>query len=148
MKKKILPLIFIFSFIFNVVAVVYLLPGRPGKDPAHSHSYHLDHTQKMKIHKESRGFIVENEQLEKELGKCRQELFNLLNSENIDRTKIEECISTISQIQKKIQLNTVEQLLIYKKHMDEEQCRCFLQEFGENMKVLHTCDENCSCTGD
>jgi len=143
MKKRIFVILFLFSFIFNVIAVVYLLSTRTDSDPAHS--FFLNESQKQKINKESGDILQENVKLEGELEKCRQDLYNLLNSEDNDRTKIEGCISTISDIQKKIQMNTVEQLLIYKKHMDEEQCRCFLKEFGENMNVHHECDENCSC---
>jgi len=145
MKKRIFVLLFLFSFIFNVIAVVYLLSTRTDSEPVQAHSFHLNESQKQKIKNESSDILQENVKLEGELEKCRQDLYNLLNSEDNDRTKIEECISTISNIQKKIQMNTVEQLLIYKKHMDEEQCKCFLKEFGENMNVHHQCDENCSC---
>jgi len=145
MKKRIFLILFLFSLVFNVLAVVYLLSNRSDDKRVHAHSFHLNESQKEKINKESEGILHENVKLESELEKCRQDLYNLLNSEENDRSKIEECINTISDIQKKIQLNTVDQLLIYKKHMNEEQCKCFLTEFGENMNVNHKCDENCSC---
>ncbi|MEN8221805.1 MAG: hypothetical protein ABFR36_00990 [Acidobacteriota bacterium] len=145
MKKKIFIGFFLFSFIFNVVAVVYLLSLRKIENNEKVHTFQLNESQKHKITRESEGILNENIKLENELERCRQDLYNLLNSENNDRAKIEECITTISDIQKKIQLNTVEQLLIYKKHMNKEQCKCFLKEFGENMNVHHKCDENCNC---
>lgn len=145
MRKKIIPLVFIFSLVFNAVAVIYLLPSKKSVEPEHAHTYRLNEAQRVKISKESGKFRVENQQLEKELEKCRRDLYNLLNSKENDRKEIEECIATISNIQKKIQMNTVEQLLIYKKHLDEDQCRCFLQEFGNQLNVHHQCDENCGC---
>jgi len=145
MKKKFFALLFLFSVVFNGVAVVYLLSSKKNAAPAQIRTYHLSESQHQKIRKESEGFLKENRQLEKELEICRQDLYNLLNSEESDRGKIEDCITAISSIQKKIQMNTVEQLLIYKKHLDEEQCRCFLKEFGTQMKVHHSCDENCGC---
>ncbi len=144
MKRKLFFLFFLFSFIFNIVFILHLRSDRH-TDNKKLPAFHLNDFQKKKINEESSEIINDNIKLENELAKCRQDLYNLLNSEDNDKVKIEECINTISNIQKKIQLNTIDQLLIYKKHMDKEQCKCFLKEFGKNMNVHHKCDENCRC---
>ncbi len=101
MKKSTFIILFLFSFVFNVIAVVYLLSIQTDSEPAQARSFHLNESQKQKINKESSEILEENVKLEGELEKCRQDLYILLNSEDNDRTKIEECISTISNIQKK-----------------------------------------------
>lgn len=144
MKRKLFFLFFLFSFIFNIIFILHLRSDRHS-DNNSMPAFQLNDFQKKKITEESSEIIGENTKLENELAKCRQELYNLLNSDETDKKEIEKCIVTISDIQKKIQMNTVDQLLIYKKHMTKEQCKCFLKEFGENMNVHHQCDENCSC---
>ena len=145
MRIKILFSVFLFSLIFNVVFIVHTLSDRHSGVENTSPGFVLDESQKEKITEESAGILEENVKFEGELKKCRQDLYNLLNSEVPDKKEIEKCITTINEIQKKIQMNTVEQLLIYKKHMTEDQCKCFLKEFGDKMNVHHQCDENCSC---
>ncbi len=145
MRRKILFAVFLFSLIFNIVFVIDLMSDRHLGKAKDGNKIVLTDQQKKKISEESEVILNDNIKLEAELKKCRLDLYNLLNSEQPDKSKIENCINTISEIQKKIQMNTVEQLLIYKKHMNKEQCKCFLKEFGEKMDVHHKCDENCNC---
>jgi len=146
MRRKLLIVVFLFSLVFNTVFVIDLLSGRHFGKPDTDTAIVLNDQQKKLIRHESEWILSDNIKLEDELKRCRQDLYNLLNSESTDRAGIEKCISTISEIQKKIQMNTVEQLLIYKKHMDREQCKCLLKEFGRKMDVHHRCGENCGCS--
>ncbi len=145
MKLKIFFAVFLFSLIFNVVFIVHMFSDRHSGSEGTSPGFVLDDSQKKKITEESAGILDENVKLEGELEKCRQDLYNLLDSKVTDRTEIDKCITAINDIQKKIQLNTVDQLLIYKKNMTKEQCKCLLKEFGDKMNVHHQCSENCSC---
>jgi len=144
-KQRILFAVFLFSFIFNVVFIFHLLSVRHSEEGSLGKKFTLNDLQKEKITEESGVILSENLKFEIELKKCRQDLYNLLNSKVPDKKEIEKCITTINDIQKNIQMNTVEQLLIYKKHMTEDQCKCFLKEFGQKMNVHHVCDENCNC---
>ena len=148
MKRKLFIVLFLFSLTFNVVFIFHLLSDRHSSGNSTANAFLLDDSQKKKIAEESSGILSENVKLENGLERCRQDLYNLLNSEETDKKEIEKCITTINDIQKKIQMNTVEQLLIYKKHMTDEQCKCFLKEFGENMNITHKCDENGSCNSE
>lgn len=145
MKRKLFIALFLFSFIFNVIFILHLISDRHSEKVNDAPAFLLNDSQKKKIAEDASGILSENVKLENGLERCRKDLYILLNSEETDRKEIEKCITTINDIQKKIQMNTVEHLLIYKKHMTKEQCKCFLKEFGENMNVHHKCDENCSC---
>lgn len=148
MKRKLFIIGVLFSFIFNVIFIIHLLSYKHSGSDNTAPAFLLNDSQKKKIEEESSGLLNENVKLENGLERCRQDLYNLLNSKETDRKEIEKCITTINDIQKKIQMNTVEQLLIYKKHMTDEQCKCFLKEFGENMNITHKCDENSSCNSE
>ena len=145
MRKKIWVTVFLFSLVFNVVFILDLLSDKHFGKAAASGSVELSAPQKKSIQYESAGLESENASLEKELEVCRRDLYSLLESRDTDRAKIRDCIETINEIQKKIQLNTIDQLLIYKKHMTPEQCRCFFRDFGQNLNVNHQADLGAPC---
>ena len=146
MKKRILFFIFLFSVILNIVLVINILSSEPGKTPDRSlfsEKINLSADQRKMIEKESSFLKGENKKLEFKLSECRSDLYAVLDSDVVDKSKVEKCIDDINKIQKKIQMNTIEHLLIYKKHLSKEQCDCFLADFGKKMHINHKCDENC-----
>ncbi len=150
MKKRILFFIFLFSFILNIVLVVNILSSGPEsftEKSLFSKKISLSSEQKKKIEEESSLIKEENEKLEIKLSECRKDLYEVLDSDTVDKSKVAKCIDDINKIQKKIQMNTIDHLLIYKKHLSKEQCDCFLSDFGDKMNLEHNCDENCKCGG-
>ena len=144
MKQKILFFIFLFSFILNIVFFVRFFFSRNGSIPERSlfnEKINLSEDQKKKIEEESYILKEENEKLELKLSECRSDLYDVLESDTVDKTKVEKCIDDINKIQKKIQMNTIEHLLIYKKHLSKKQCDCFLADFGDKMNVEHKCEK-------
>lgn len=149
MRRPLFYGLLLFSLIFNIVFIVHLIgmnsePSRTsdifGKDVK------LTDAQKKIINSECTPFRKENSELEQILTEKKAKLLNLLKEKNIDTDRIESCIEEINSIQKKIQLNVVKQLIIYKTHMNREQCSCFMNNLGKEMDVDHVCDENCSCS--
>ncbi len=143
MRLKIFIIIFLFSVIFNVVFVIHLQSDRQKSKHSHDKCFVLDKEQEKRIKEESEEILNQNSKLEKKLNKCKQDLYDLLNSDENDMKEIEKCITTLNEIQKNIQINTVKHLLIYKKNMTKEQCKCFLQRFGENMDLNQRCNGDC-----
>ncbi|MEN8153384.1 MAG: hypothetical protein ABFR75_05125 [Acidobacteriota bacterium] len=146
MKKRIIFFIFLFSLILNIALVVNIISSEKGKSPERSlfsEKINLSDDQKKKIDDESFFLKEENKKLELKLSECRKELYTVLDSDIVDKTRVEKCIDDINRIQKKIQMNTIDHLLIYKKHLSKKQCDCFLADFGEQMDVEHKCEKNC-----
>ncbi len=147
MKRKLWIIIFLFSLTFNVVFILDLLSERHSNiDSVSGDKLNLTIIQKKRITEESLPIVNENKKLESELRVCNQDLYDMLNADKVDKKTVRECISKINEIQKNIQLNTIEQLLIYKKHMTPEQCKCFLEEFGSKLNLNHNCTDGCNCS--
>jgi len=147
MKKKILFFIFLFSLILNLVFFVQILSSGPGsftEKSLFSKKINLSDDQKKKIEEESSIIKEENEKLELKLSECRKDLYEVLDSETVDKSKVAKCIDDINTIQKKTQMNTIDHLLIYKKHLSKEQCDCFLSDFRDKMNIGYKCEKNCN----
>jgi Spy/CpxP family protein refolding chaperone len=71
-----------------------------------------------------------NESLKAEIAKCQRDLLEALKSDPVDRTAVSRCIENISDLQKKIQLNTIEEIIEVKKHIDPHQCNCLVQNMS------------------
>lgn len=149
MKKLILYGLILFSFIFNIVFIVHLIGMKSserdnislfGKDVK------LTKAQENAINSRCSPYRKENSEFEKTLAVKRAKLLTLVNSESINMNRLESCINEINGIQKKIQMNVVKQLIIYKEHMNKEQCSCLMNNIGVEMDVDHLCDENCECS--
>ena len=109
-----------FSIIFNIVFIYHLLTVHQIEIKKNVlEDVQLSSEQKELIKEKTRAIINKNTELNQELKNCRKDLYVILEQENPDRAKIKSCISKINAIQKEMQINTVEQLLIYKKHLSE-----------------------------
>jgi len=80
----------------------------------------------LKIHRE-------NETIKKEIRQYQVKLLASINKEPIDKQAINRCIDRINNLQKKIQQNTVKEILYLKKHMNPDQCNCFIKNLGDSM---------------
>lgn len=145
MKKLVIISIFLFSIIFNIVFVYHLVTVHKDNKNNVLDDVILSTEQQNLINKKTEFIIKKNKELNLELKKCRKDLYSILDNDNPDREKIKICIDAINNIQKEMQINTIEQLLIYKKNLSKSQCDCFMKNVGNEMGIPHKCDENCKC---
>ena len=148
MKRALLYGIILFSLVFNVVFIVHLFGMKSSEKNSVSflgEKLNLTAEQKEKIHTQCMPYRTQNDELENKLASKRAEILNLIKSKDIDMKKIEACIDEINSLQKKIQLNVVKQMIVYKSYMNESQCNFIINNLGEKMDIAHVCDENCSC---
>ncbi len=144
MKRSVFKLIFLFSLVFNVVCMVYLLTPATEKDPVLK-DVRLSNDQKETIERKTHDIIESNCELTKKLTIHRQELYNLLIQDNPDREKIAKWIKQINRLQHKIQQNTIDHLLLYKKHLSKTQCDCLMRNVAVKMGVEQKCGTDCEC---
>ena len=147
MKKFILISFFLFSFIFNIVFIYHLVTVHGSStEKGVLDDVILTEKQRKIISEKSRSILKNNNELNYKLERCRKDLYNILEKKDPDKVEINNCIDAINRIQKEIQINTVEQVLIYKKHLTESQCDCFMKNVGDNMGIPHKCDADCKCS--
>ncbi len=144
MKRSILIMVFLFSIIFNFVFVYHLVTVH------RSNSRVLDDislsAEQQQVIKKKAGAILENNtKLNLELKKCRKDLYKYLDDDKPDRIMIKKCIDMINDIQKKMQFNTVEHLLVYKNHLSKPQRDCLMRNVGNKMGIQHKCKVDCKC---
>ena len=89
---------------------------------------------RLKMHRE-------NEAVKKQIMKCQEKLMAALKTDPVDKGAINRCIENISDLQKKIQLNTVEEIIQIRKYMNTEQCNCLISGLGAAMnQTTKPCD--------
>jgi hypothetical protein len=60
-------------------------------------------------------------------------MISLLRQENVDRGKLNRTVEKIARLQRQIQNNTIEEILLMKDMLDGEQCRCLLNNLNTKM---------------
>ena len=117
MFRIILGTAFILSLSFNIAFLIHMFTAHPvHSETAENHvNLNLSEQQKklmepirLKMHKE-------NEAVKKQIVKCQEKLMAALKTEPVDKEAINQCIEHISDLQKKIQLNTIEEIIQVKK---------------------------------
>lgn len=129
------------SISFNIAFVTYLQVKSSDKE-----NIQLNMTDKQRevvnrIHLKSH---KENEGVKEKIRQCQKELINALTAEKVNRETVSKCIDKISNLQKKIQQNTVDEIIQVKRHLDNHQCNCLVN--GLNMKFSQAskpCDREC-----
>jgi uncharacterized membrane protein len=137
MKRFLFLVVLILSLSFNVAFVSHLITDQENhKSSVVRHkSLDLSKEQSKKIHKDTLALGQKNLELKKEVQKCRKDLLSLLSGTEVDKDKLRLCIEKISTLQKKIQANTIKKLLIYKKHLSHNQCKCMFECLGVEMNL-------------
>jgi Spy/CpxP family protein refolding chaperone len=90
---------------------------------------------RLKIHKD-------NEAIKKQIHQCQEKLVAALKTEPVDKQAIYQCIDNISNLQKKIQQNTIEEIIQVRKYMNPDQCNCLIEGLGVS---LHQAAKPCDC---
>jgi len=141
MVRIILRVIFILSVSFNIAFVIHQLGHDSGSENIQLNLSDEQHEAvngiHLKLHKE-------NEVIKEEIRECQTEMINALKEEKVNREKVAKCIEKISVLQKKIQMNTIDEIIQVKKNLDTHQCNCLIE--GINLRlsqVSKACDKEC-----
>jgi Spy/CpxP family protein refolding chaperone len=142
--KIVFGLIFVLSLSFNAALLIHQFTAQPSHAETPSNQMPLDLTEqqkkqmepiRLKIHKD-------NEAIKKEILQCQEKLLTALKTEPVDKQAIHRCIDNISHLQKKIQKNTVEEIIEIRKYMNPDQCNCLMEGLGA---AMHQTTKPCNC---
>jgi Spy/CpxP family protein refolding chaperone len=142
--KIVFGLIFVLSLSFNAAFLIHLITAHPShaETPANQMPMDLTDQQKkqmepirLKIHKD-------NEAIKKKILQCQEKLLTALKTQPVDKQAIYRCIDNISHLQKKIQQNTVEEIIQIRKYMNPDQCNCLIEGLGA---AMHQTAKPCNC---
>lgn len=142
--KFILGIIFILSLSFNAAFLIHLFTAHPSHAETPANQMHLDLTGQQKKQMEPIRLKIhrDNEAIKKQIHQCQENLLAALKSEPVNKQAIYECIDNISNLQKKIQQNTVEEIIQVRKYMNPDQCNCLIEGLGA---VMHQTTKPCDC---
>ena len=143
-NKFIFGLIFVLSLSFNAAFLIHLIIAHPSHAETAANQMPMDLTDqqkrqmepiRLKIHKD-------NETIKKEILQCQEKLLTALKTQPVDKQAIYQCIDNISNLQKKIQQNTVEEIIQIRKYMNPDQCNCLIEGLGA---AMHQTVKPCNC---
>ncbi len=144
--KKIALILFILSISLNAAFIIHIMVSKKESPPASTEPVQLNLTEQQK--KEMSPIRLkthrENEAIKQKIARQQELLIAALNAKPVDREKIYLCIDSINILQKKIQRNTIDEILSIRKHMTPEQCKCLADGLGANMKQTAA---PCQCAG-
>ena len=139
--KFLFGVVFILSLSFNAAFLLHLFTAKTPSPPANTaeaslNQLNLDLSEeqlkqmeplRQKLHQE-------NETIKKEMFQCQEKLLAALDSDPPDKAVINTCIENINTLQKKIQQNTIEEIILVRKVMNPEQCNCLMKGLGAAMQ--------------
>ncbi len=141
MARIILRVVFILSISFNIAFVIHLLRHTSFKDNI---QLNMTNKQTEAVNRIHIKLHEENEGIKKEIRECQIELINALKADKVNREIVGKCIEKISILQKKIQQNTIDEIIQVKKYLNDHQCGCLID--GLNMGLSQAskpCDKEC-----
>jgi hypothetical protein len=131
----ILKLVFLLSLSLNAAFVIHLFTAHPSspEPTANPVLLQLSEQQKKQIEPLRLKIHKANEAIKTEIRRCQEKLMETLKTDPIDKQAIYRCIDNINNLQKKIQRNTVEEIIQVGKFMDPGQCNCLMERLGTAM---------------
>jgi Spy/CpxP family protein refolding chaperone len=134
--KIIFALIFILSLSFNAAFLIHQFTVHPShpETPANQMSMDLTDQQKKQMEPIRLKIHQDNETIKKQIHQCQEKLLTALKNEPVDKKAIYQCIDNINDLQKKIQQNTVEEIIRIRKYMSPDQCNCLIEGLGAAMQ--------------
>lgn len=143
LRKIIVSAVFILSLSINAAFVIHMFGTHPGSSTENK-GIPLDLTAGQKQQMEPIRIKTQkkNETIMQEMARCRSSLLEALRQDPVDRDTVYKCIDTISDLQKKIQLNTVEEIIQVRKYMSQHQCNCLINNLAVAMGEA---PEPCNC---
>lgn len=144
MGKVILRIVFLASLALNVAVAAYLISTRSsGNSGAAAPGPQLSGQQVRHMREVRRQMIPRYEALRRKRDRFQAELISLLKTEPADRERIHSCIENISAAQKEIRELNVEEILVCKRFLSNQQCRCLLDRGAGKTKMSCGADNGC-----
>ncbi|NIM13464.1 MAG: periplasmic heavy metal sensor [Candidatus Aminicenantes bacterium] len=133
--KIILTIVLFLSLSFNAAFIIHLLTAHPAlsASPEIQSNLNLTDEQKKQMEPIRAKLHRENEAIKKQIAQCQEKLLTALKSDPVDKNAINNCLENISNLQKKIQQNTIEEIIHIRKYMNPEQCSCLIEGLGSAM---------------
>ncbi len=135
MSKIIPAILFILSISFNAAFLINLLTAQTTHTKTSENPLNLNLTEQQEKQVEAVRVKMhrENQAIKKQIAQCQEDLLKALKQEPVDKAAINGCIENISSLQKKIQQNTIEEIIQVKKYMNPDQCNCLMEGLGTAM---------------
>jgi len=142
--KIVFGLIFVISLSFNAAFLIHQFTVHPShtETPANQMPLELTDQQKKKMEPIRLKIHQDNEAIKKQIHQCQEKLLAALKNEPVDKKAIYQCIDNINDLQKKIQKNTVEEIIQVRKYMSPDQCNCLIEGLGT---AMHQTTKPCNC---
>ncbi len=142
--KIILTIIFVLSLSFNAAFIINLITAPPAGSVSPGTQVKLDLTdeQKKQIEPIRSKMHGENEAIKKQIAQYQEKLLAALDADPIDKNAVNYCLENIGNLQKKIQRNTIEEIIQVRKYMSPEQCNCLIKGLGS---AVAQSSEPCNC---
>lgn len=134
-SKIILGILFILSISFNAAFLINLLTAETTHTETSENPLNLNLTEQQEKQVETVRAKMhrENQAIKKQIAQCQEDLLKALKQEPVDKAAINGYIENISNLQKKIQQNTIEEIIQVKKYMNPDQCNCLIEGLGTAM---------------
>ncbi|MCP5104041.1 MAG: periplasmic heavy metal sensor [bacterium] len=137
--KIIFGIIFILSLSVNAAFLIQFFTAE-AETPARQ--LNLTEEQKKQMEPIQVKMHRENEAIKTKISQCQEKLLAALKADPVDRTAINSFIENISRLQKKIQQNTIEEIIQIRNYMNPEQCNCLIDNLGA---ALDNTSKPCNC---
>jgi len=143
MIKKILGTIFVLSISFNAAVIMHMTTSHSRAEASNrnielnlsGHQKKIMEPIRIKMHRE-------NEAIKKQITQCQEKLLAALKTDPVDKDAINGCLENISSLQKKVQQNTIKEIIQIRKFMNPEQCNCLIDSLGA---VMNHTSKSCNC---
>jgi Spy/CpxP family protein refolding chaperone len=134
--KIIFGLIFIISLSFNAAFLIHRFTVHSSHAETLENQMPMELTEQQKKQMEPIRLKIhqDNEAIKKQIRQCQEKLLTALKNEPVDKQAIYQCIDNINNLQKKIQKNTVEEIIRIRKYMNPDQCNCLIKGLGAAMQ--------------
>ncbi len=133
MGRIVWRIIFVVSIGLNAAFLIHLLSGHACLT-ASSRELNLSAQQQNQLQQLRLNYHRLNESVRKEIAGCQERMLAELNREKIDKKQINQCIEKIGNLQKKLQQNTVEEIIQVKEFLSPQQCNCLIDQLKTRMK--------------
>lgn len=133
MGRIVWRIVFVVSIGLNAAFLIHLLSGHAGLT-ASSGEMSLSAQQQNQLQQLRSNYHRLNESVRKEIADCQERMLAELNKEKIDKEQINRCVEKISDLQKKLQQNTVEEIIQVKEFLSPQQCNCLIDQLKSRMK--------------
>ena len=142
--KIIFGVIFVISLGFNTAFLIHRFTAHSSQaeTPVNQMPLVLTDQQKKQIEPIRLKIHLDNEAIKNQIHQCQEKLLTALKSDPVDKKVIYRCIDNINDLQKKIQKNTVEEIIQVRKYMNPDQCNCLIKGLGV---AMHQTVKPCNC---